>query len=130
MKMTVSAARRVLVVDDDRDCADTIAMVLRRFGAEIAVAYTGETAVALFDSFAPDLVFLDIGMPKMDGYATIAALRARPSGVEVEIVALTGWGREEDRDRTTAAGFDRHLIKPVEASQLRDLLDSRGRFCE
>lgn len=126
--MTVHATRRVLVVDDDRDCADTIAMVLRRFGAEIAVAYSGEGAVALFDSFAPEIVFLDIGMPKMDGYATIAALRARPAGREAEIVALTGWGREEDRDRTTAAGFDRHLIKPVEATQLRDLLANRGGF--
>ncbi len=116
--------RRVLIIDDDPDCADTIAMVLRRFGAEVSVAYSGDSAITQFSSSPHDLVFLDIGMPKMDGYATARALRGCQGDRRVKIVALTGWGRTEDRERTFEAGFDHHLVKPVEASQLRELLES------
>lgn len=120
-----SARRRVLVIDDDVDCADTIAMVLRRLGAEVAVAYSGASGISLFSSFQPDLIFLDIGMPQMDGYDTARELRAAASpGLAVKIVALTGWGRDEDRARTLTAGFDHHLVKPAEMADLRDLLES------
>ncbi len=116
--------RRVLVIDDDHDCADTVAMVLERLGAEVRVAYSGLAGVSLFPSFKPELVLLDIGMPGMDGYATIAALRAAQSDRPVKIVALTGWGRSEDRMRTLAAGFDQHLVKPSGLDDLRALLES------
>lgn len=116
--------RRALVIDDDPDCADTIAMVLRRFGAEVSVAYSGEAGLIQFSAAPQDIIFLDIGMPKMDGYATARAIRSCQGDRRVRIVALTGWGRGEDRERTLKAGFDHHLVKPVEASQLREMLES------
>ncbi|MEK4034968.1 response regulator [Methylocystis sp. IM3] len=116
--------KRVLVIDDDSDCADTIAMVLRRFGAQVTVAYSGESGVKEFSVSSHNLVFLDIGMPKMDGYATARALRACQGDRHVRIIALTGWGRCEDRERTIQGGFDLHLVKPVDAHQLKDILES------
>lgn len=114
--------RRVLVIDDDIDCANTIAMVLRRLGAKVDVAYSGALGVEAFSSDAFDLIFLDIGMAKMDGYETARQIRSRACGRPVRIIALTGWGRDEDRERTLAAGFDHHLVKPADAADLRNLL--------
>lgn len=121
---TPPARRRVLVIDDDMDCADTIAMILRRLGVEVTVAYSGAAGLDAFAAFSPDLIFLDIGMPHMDGYQTVRELRARPTERDVKIVALTGWGRSEDRARTLAAGFDHHLVKPAEMADLRDMLQN------
>jgi len=118
-----SERRRVLVIDDDVDCADTIAMVLRRLGAEVEVAYSGPSGISAFSSFLPDLVFLDIGMPRMDGYATVEALRLQDGPLRRRrVVALTGWGQFEDQERTLEAGFDHHLVKPADLVDLRALL--------
>jgi DNA-binding response OmpR family regulator len=120
--MSESVVRRVLVIDDDIDCADTVAMVLRRLGAEVRVAYSGAAGLALCQEFDPELVFLDIGMPQMDGYATVKALRELDGASRRRIVALTGWGQVEDQERTLAAGFDHHLVKPADLAELRALL--------
>ncbi|GLI92979.1 response regulator [Methylocystis echinoides] len=114
--------RRVLVIDDEADCADTMAMVLRRLGAEVRVAYSGAAGLDVAQSFAPDFIFLDIGMPGMDGYQTAREVRARMADRGIRIIALTGWGRREDRERSMAAGFDHHLVKPAEIDDLKELL--------
>lgn len=120
--MDEGAGQRVLVIDDDVDCADTVAMVLRRLGAEVRVAYSGAAGLTLCESFDPELVFLDIGMPQMDGYATVKALRLQDGARRRRVVALTGWGQVEDQERTLAAGFDHHLVKPADLTDLRALL--------
>lgn len=123
--MSETAGQRVLVIDDDVDCADTVAMVLRRLGAEVRVAYSGAAGLTLCESFEPELVFLDIGMPQMDGYATVKALRDHCGATRrLRIVALTGWGQTEDQERTLAAGFDHHLVKPADLSELRAILQA------
>jgi CheY-like chemotaxis protein len=122
--MSPESARRILVIDDDMDCADTMAMVLRRLGAEVTVAYSGASGLDALQSFGPDMIFLDIGMPGMDGYQTAREIRARTVDRKVNLIALTGWGRREDRERTMAAGFNHHLVKPAEMADLKKLLES------
>jgi two-component system CheB/CheR fusion protein len=114
--------RRVLVVDDSRDSADSLGILLRHLGAETQVVYDGIAALEALRSFQPSVVFLDIGMPGMDGYETARRLRATPEGRDVSLVALTGWGQDEDRRRSKAEGFARHLLKPVDAEALRGIL--------
>ena len=116
------ASRRILVVDDNRDAADSLGMLLRSFGAEVKVARDGRSALEAFDAWRPQAVLLDIGMPEMDGYEVARAIRARENASRVPLVALTGWGQEEDRRRAREAGFDHHLVKPVELGALRSLL--------
>jgi signal transduction histidine kinase/CheY-like chemotaxis protein len=113
---------RVLVADDNVDAADTLADLLGAKGCQVRVAYDGEQAVRLGAEFHPELVFLDIGMPRMDGYAAARALRALPGLQAVRLVALTGWGAEQDRARTEAAGFDHHLLKPASPDQVEAVL--------
>jgi|KBSSwiStaDraftv2_1062776.scaffolds.fasta_scaffold22574_1 two-component system CheB/CheR fusion protein len=113
---------RVLVVDDSRDSADSLGILLRHLGAETQVVYDGLSAVEALRGFRPTVVFLDIAMPGMDGYETARRLRAVPEGRELALVALTGWGQDEDRRRSKAEGFARHLLKPVDADSLRALL--------
>lgn len=121
--MGESVKQRVLVIDDDVDCADTVAMVLRRLGADVRVAYSGVAGLSLCESFDPELVFLDVGMPQMDGYATVRALRIQDGAPHRRrVVALTGWGQVEDQERTLEAGFDHHLVKPADLVDLRALL--------
>ncbi|MFO0604834.1 MAG: PAS domain-containing protein [Polyangiales bacterium] len=108
-----AAPRRVLVVDDNEDAADALATMLGLLGAEAAVAHGGPAALRRAGEFKPDLVFLDIGMPDMDGYEVAGRLRREPGLRDVTLVALTGWGSESDKARSRAAGFDRHLVKPV-----------------
>ena len=116
-------ARRVLVVDDNRDAADTLARVLNRFFAqEVEVAYDGVSALDTADLFRPQLIFLDIGMPDMDGYEVARRLRERPAFDATLLVALTGWGQEQDKMLAKQAGFDRHLVKPVDSDTIRALL--------
>jgi PAS domain S-box-containing protein len=114
--------RRVLVVDDNPDAADSFALLLRLAGQDVRTAYDGPSALARAEEFRPELVFLDIGMPGMDGYELARRLRAHPDLEGVGLVALTGWGQEEDRRRSQEAGFDRHLVKPVEPKMLGELL--------
>jgi CheY-like chemotaxis protein/two-component sensor histidine kinase len=115
-------ARRILIVDDSRDGGESLAMLLRVLGAEIALAHSGRQALECVDSFKPDVVLLDIGMPGMDGYEVARRIRSNPNNRHISLIALTGWGQDEDRRRSVAAGFDHHLVKPADIDQLRQLL--------
>jgi PAS domain S-box-containing protein len=115
-------SRRVLVVDDSPDAADSLAMLLRLEGQEVRVAYDGPTALGLARDFRPRLVLLDIGLPGMDGYEVARRLRQQPGLGGVVLVALTGWGQEEDRRKSQEAGFDHHLVKPAGLEELQQLL--------
>ena len=113
---------RVLVVDDNVDAAQTLAMILDLDGYTTRVAHSGPQALEAVAAFGPAVVFLDLGMPGMDGYATAAALRRLPGADTPCLVALTGWGADHDRARTREAGFDHHLTKPVELDTVQQLL--------
>ena len=116
-------ARRILVVDDNRDSADSLAMLLRLAGHAVETAYDGVEAVAAAQHYHPDVILLDLGMPKLDGHDACRRIRAFPWGSTIAIYAVTGRGQEQDRNDSRAAGFDGHLVKPVEAATLLDLLD-------
>jgi signal transduction histidine kinase len=115
--------RRILIVDDNCDAADLLAELLAAHGAAIAVAHSGDAALELFESFRPDAVVLDVGMPYMDGYEVARRIRAMGDG-DVLLVALTGWGQESDRLQSQAAGIDHHIVKPPDINVLRKLLAS------
>jgi PAS domain S-box-containing protein len=119
-----AARRRILVVDDNRDSADSLAMLLKFMGHEVGTAYDGEQAVEAAGALRPDVALLDIGMPRLDGYAACRRIREQPWGRPMFLIALTGWGQEEDRRRTEAAGFDHHMLKPVDPAELLKLLAS------
>lgn len=116
--------RQILVVDDNRDSADSLAMVLGLRGHAVSVAYNGESAVSLFESVRPEFVILDIGMPVMDGYEAARRIRASTpdDSPPVTLIALTGWGQQSDRNAAMDAGFDHHFTKPVETEKLLSLL--------
>ena len=117
-------ARRVLVVDDNGDAAESLAMLLRLLGVSVHVVNSGAAALDALSHAVPDVVLLDIGMPGMDGYEVARRVRQRPELRDVKLVALTGWGQDEDRRRSREAGFDQHLIKPAGMAELRMLLGS------
>jgi len=119
------AQRKILVVDDNRDAADSLALLLRLMGNDVRVARDGASALALAPEFGPAVVLLDIGLPGMDGYEVARGLRARPELTGVVLIALTGWSQDEDRPRSHEAGFDHHLIKPVDIGALQALLSAR-----
>jgi len=121
-KPAALAPLRVLVVDDNHDAADSLGMLLTVLGAETQVVHDGPSALQVLEAFHPALVLLDIGMPGMDGYEVARAIRREPAFHNVMLIALTGWGQDEDRRRTTAAGFDHHLIKPTDIDALRALM--------
>lgn len=114
--------RRILVVDDNRDAADSLAMMLRYAGAEVRVVYDGLGALDALPACRPDVVLLDIGMPRLNGCDLARRIRSDPVHREVLLVALTGWGQAADRMRSHEAGIDHHLVKPVDFDVLRDLL--------
>jgi signal transduction histidine kinase len=116
--------RRILVADDNHDAAEAMATLLELHGHEVRVAHDGFEALAVGDAFSPQVVLLDLGMPRMDGYQTAREIRARVWGRRTTIVALTGWGQREDRQRTAEAGFDAHLVKPVTDTDLFLILTS------
>lgn len=116
--------RRVLVVDDNRDSAESLGTLLRLLGADVHVVYNGPDALEALAAYKPTVVLLDIGMPGMDGHEVARRIRQRPELQEVALVALTGWGQEEDRHRSQLAGFDHHLVKPADISSLETLLVS------
>jgi PAS domain S-box-containing protein len=119
-----SATRRVLIIDDNRDGARAIARLLRTMGHEVATAFEGRVAVERAKDFDPDVILLDLGMPDVDGFQVCQRLRANSwSRQRPRIVALTGWGREADLARTRRAGFDAHLVKPVDGETLEELLE-------
>jgi CheY-like chemotaxis protein len=119
----VSAIRaRILVADDNRDAVQSLAMMLELEGHEIRIAYDGFDALRIAQEFRPHLVLLDIGMPGMDGYEAARQIRERPWGKSTCLIALTGWGQEHDKRQATEAGFDRHLVKPVDPQVLIGLI--------
>jgi PAS domain S-box-containing protein len=126
--MALSATpRRVLVVDDNRDALSSQAAMLRLMGHDVRSAHDGFGALELAADFRPELVLLDIGLPKLDGYEVCRRLRAQPGGEVILIVAVTGWGQEDDKRRASEAGFDLHLTKPMDPAALFDFLKSAPR---
>jgi CheY-like chemotaxis protein len=121
------AGRRILVVDDDHDSAESLAMLIQLMGHDVRAAHNGLAAVDLAEAFRPDLIVLDIGMPGLDGYEVCRRIRQHSWGQETVIAALTGWSRDEDRDRSEQAGFDHFLVKPVDPKALEDLIAAVGR---
>ena len=115
-----SAKRRFLVVDDNRDAAASLALVLKRKGHEVHTAHDGFDAVAVAAKLHPDVVLLDIGMPKLNGYE--AARRIRQTDKSAVLVAITGWGQDQDRRLSSEAGIDAHLTKPVGYTDLMTVL--------
>jgi CheY-like chemotaxis protein len=116
---------RVLVVDDNEDAADSLGALLRVMGADVRVAHDGMTALDIFREYQPAAVFLDLGMPDMDGYEVARRIRAGGSATGgIRLVALSGWGQARDRAASREAGFDQHLIKPVGIGTLKGLLAS------
>ncbi len=115
-------ARRILIVDDNQDSTDSLAQLLELAGHETAKAYDGLAAVEMAAVFRPEVVLLDLGLPKLNGYDTAKKIREQPWGKDMVFVALTGWGQEEDQRRSAAAGFEAHLVKPVDLALLTKLL--------
>jgi CheY-like chemotaxis protein len=117
-----AAKRRILVVDDNRDAATSMATMLRLVGDEVMTTHDGAEAVEVADSFRPQAILMDLGMPKMNGYEAVRRIRAKPWGGPIIIVALTGWGQEADKARSHEAGFNAHLVKPVSLPDLEKVL--------
>jgi PAS domain S-box-containing protein len=118
----VAHRRRILVVDDNRDAADSLAELLRLTGHDVSLAHDGEKALAIAESLRPDAVLLDLGLPGMDGFEVARRLRASPALARTRLIALTGYGQASDRRATANAGFEAHLVKPVDFAELERLL--------
>jgi signal transduction histidine kinase len=111
--MPIVESRRILIADDNRDAAELVAFQLELAGHDVRTVHDGVEALAVGKKFKPHVVLLDLGMPRLDGYDTARRIRSQPWGKRARLVALTGWGQQQDRDRTAEAGFDAHLVKPV-----------------
>jgi signal transduction histidine kinase/integral membrane sensor domain MASE1/ActR/RegA family two-component response regulator len=121
-----NARRRILVADDNKDSAESLAAVLSILGNEVRISYDGFDAVTAAATVQPDLVFLDIGMPRLNGYDAASRIREQARGREIRLIALTGWGQDRDRRRSLEVGFDAHLVKPVTPAVLTDILARTG----
>jgi len=119
-----TAKRRLLVVDDNKDAAESMSMLLEMWGHDVAYAYDGPTALETAEQWQPEAVFLDIGLPGMDGYEVAERLRELPHAKDAVLIAITGYGQDDDRLRSRQAGIDHHLVKPVAPDALRSLIDS------
>jgi PAS domain S-box-containing protein len=117
-----ATAKRILLADDNRDAAESLAIILRLEGHEVELAHDGSAALRAFSERRPDVALLDIGMPKVDGYEVARQIRAAPAGRGVTLIAITGWAQDSDKARSRAAGFDHHLTKPIEPDALIGLL--------
>ncbi|MCV0402724.1 MAG: response regulator [Chloroflexi bacterium] len=117
--------QRILIVDDHRDAADALAALLELDGNDVHVAHDGEAALAMAEELHPGVVLLDIGLPRLDGYQVAERIRASAWGTDLLLLALTGWSHPEDRSRSERAGFDGHLVKPVDLDALSQLLARR-----
>ena len=117
-------SRRVLIADDNRDAAESLALLLRLEGHEVTVAHNGREALGAFNTVLPEVAVLDIGMPELDGYEVSRQLRQHSFGRAVMLIAVTGWGQEADKSRALAAGFDHHFTKPIQPEELLLLLRS------
>jgi signal transduction histidine kinase/CheY-like chemotaxis protein len=120
-------SRRILVVDDNVDATESLALLLRLTGHEVSIAHDGQAALQLATTFRPSVVLLDLGLPGMSGYEVAQQMRRLPALTDTVLVALTGYGQDEDRQRSRAAGFDHHLVKPIDPESLPRLLDSLSR---
>ena len=118
------APRRIVVADDNEDSAQSFAMLLSFSGHEVRIAHDGEEALDAMRDFRPDIAFLDIGMPRLSGYEVAELVRAEPWGREMKLIAVTGWGQPDDKARARSAGFDQHLVKPIDPTDVERLLDS------
>ena len=116
--------RRILIVDDNRDSAESLAMLMEITGNQTYLAHDGVEAVAAVEKYRPEVVLLDIGLPELNGYEVCRRVREKPWGKDIVVIALTGWGQEDDRRRSEEAGFNGHLVKPVDYDKLLDLLAS------
>jgi CheY-like chemotaxis protein len=115
---------RILVVDDNRDSAESLGLLLKLLGYEVRVVHDGLTAVRVAGEFEPRAVLLDIGLPSLNGYDAARRIRQQPGGAQAVLIAVTGWGQEVDRQRSKQAGFDHHLVKPLDPDTLTTLLAS------
>lgn len=122
----LTPALRILIVDDNRDSANSLALLLKTTGNQTRAAYDGEQAIAAWNEFRPDVMLLDIGLPKLNGYEACRRIRQQEGGQEVLIIAQTGWGQEEDRQRTRESGFDHHMVKPINPTLLMTILTNRA----
>ncbi|HKY02041.1 MAG TPA: response regulator [Burkholderiales bacterium] len=113
---------RILVVDDNRDAAESLQVLLSMMGNEVSVAFDGRQAIELAEALRPDVIFLDIGLPGMNGYEAARAIRRKDWGRDVTLIALTGWGNADDQNHALDAGFDRHFVKPVAFESLSEVL--------
>ncbi|HET9108408.1 MAG TPA: response regulator [Steroidobacteraceae bacterium] len=116
--------RRLLVVDDNKDAAESMSMLLEMWGHEVAFAYDGPSALETAQRWQPEAIFLDIGLPGMDGYELAERMREMPQAKDAMLIAITGYGQEDDRLRSRKAGIDHHLVKPVAPDALLSLIDS------
>jgi CheY-like chemotaxis protein len=116
--------QRLLVVDDNKDAAESMSMLLELWGHQVICAYDGHSALEIAAHYDPSVVFLDIGLPGMDGYQVAERLRELPQGQHMALIAVTGYGQDTDRRRSRDAGIDHHLVKPVSPETLRNLLDA------
>lgn len=121
------AGLRMLIVDDNRDAADSLGMLMQVMGNETRVAYDGQEALSVAGQFHPEVVLLDIGLPGMSGYEVAREMRRKPGGGAVLLIATTGWGQPSDKEQSREAGFDHHLVKPIDAATLLKLLGQPGR---
>ena len=119
---SVSNGHRILVVDDNNDAATSLAAFLELSGHDVRVAHDGRSALETARTFRPSLILLDIGMPEMNGYEVARELRKMPAGQNTVLAAVTGWGQLQDRRRSAEAGFDHHLVKPLDLKALEGLL--------
>ena len=124
-KEQAAVPRRILVADDNQDAAESMALVLRMLGNDVRTVHDGSEAVIVAEDFHPEVVLLDIGMPRMNGYDAARAIRAGKKGRSMLLVALTGWGQDDDRRRATDAGFDLHFTKPLEPTDLRRIVEMK-----
>jgi CheY-like chemotaxis protein len=117
---------RVLIVEDNLDAAESFRMLLTLFGHEVRVAHDGSEALRIIDGFVPDIAFMDLGLPGMDGFELAGLFRADRRTEATVMVALTGYGRDEDKIRARSAGFDHHMTKPIDVAALSSLVDVLG----
>jgi CheY-like chemotaxis protein len=119
--------KRILVIEDNRDSADILRLLLECYGYQVAVAYTGPDGVKAAEQYQPDMVLCDIGLPGLDGYGVARQLRDNPATAHAVLIAVTAYGRDEDRHRSYEAGFEHHLVKPVDPDVLQRVLNRSGR---
>lgn len=123
-KAAALLAERILIVDDNQDAADSLAMLLEYVGRTVRVANSGDAALGMLGEYRPGVILMDIAMPGMNGHEVARRIREQPQFAGAKLIALSGWGQEEDKQRSSESGFDHHLTKPVDLAMLESLLGS------